>query len=232
MNSSGTRVDRAVQVTLKIAQTMDGKIATALGDSRWITGPEARAYGHRLRAEHASILVGVNTVLADDPELTVRLTPGSHPLRVVMDSSLRVPLDARVVTVRPGSTVIATTPDADPQRQRDLESRGVRVIRLPQSGGRVAPDMLVEWLSVHGVFSLLIEGGAAVATSFLRARLVNSLAMFIAPKLVGEGLSAVGDLGITRLRDALTLDPYTAEPVGRDIVVRGQIRWPRSSDHE
>jgi len=198
------------RVTLKLATSLDGRIATALGESQWITGPEARQQGHRLRATNDAILVGVETVLADDPELTVRLPDyaGPHPLRVVLDSRLRTPATARVAT---GNTLILTT--AAPHAIGQAE-----VVAVASEDGRPAIAAVLEALASRDVTSLLIEGGGRVAASFLQAGVVDVIEWFRAPILLGgEGRPCVASLALAKLADAPKFRRLGVEPVGDDL---------------
>lgn len=198
------------RVTLKLATSLDGRIATASGESQWITGPEARQQGHRLRASHDAILVGVETVLADDPELTVRLPDyaGSHPLRVVLDSRLRTPATARVAS---GHTLILTT--AAPRAIGQAE-----VVAVAADDGRPAVAAVLEALTARGVTLLLIEGGGRVAASFLQAGVVDAIEWFRAPILLGgEGRPCVASLALAKLADAPKFRRLGVEPVGNDL---------------
>ena len=161
-------------VALKLAMSLDGKIATRSGDSRWITGEGARRRVHELRRRHAAVLVGINTVLADDPELTVREVEGPQPLRIVLDSRGRVPLSARVLAGE-ARTLVATTAAMPEERERALLERGVEVWRLPAREGRVDLVALLARLAGEEIDSLLVEGGGEVAWSFLAQGLVQKL---------------------------------------------------------
>ncbi|QYC11384.1 bifunctional diaminohydroxyphosphoribosylaminopyrimidine deaminase/5-amino-6-(5-phosphoribosylamino)uracil reductase RibD [Brevundimonas nasdae] len=198
------------RITLKLATSLDGRIATASGESQWITGEDARLEGHRLRAAHDAILVGVETVLKDDPELTARL-PGrtvDQPLRVVLDSRLRTPPTARLAGE---NTLILTA----------AEPRAVgraRVRRIVMEEGRLAISAVLTALSDAGVASLLIEGGGQVAASFLRADAVDRLEWFRAPILLGgEGRPCIATLALANLADAPKFRRLGVEPVGDDL---------------
>ena len=198
------------RVTLKLATSLDGRIATASGESQWITGPDARQQGHRLRAAHDAILVGVETVLADDPELTVRLPDyaGTHPLRVVLDSRLRTPATAKVAS---GNTLILTT--AAPRAVGQAE-----VVAVAADDGRPAIAAVLDALTARGVTSLLIEGGGRVAASFLQAGVVDAIEWFRAPILLGgEGRPCVASLALAKLADAPKFRRLGVEPVGDDL---------------
>ncbi len=203
--------NQRVRVTLKLATSLDGRIATASGESRWITGEAARLEGHRLRAAHDAILVGVETVLADDPELTARLPgrPVDQPLRVVLDSRLRTPATAKVA--KGGDSLLLTV--ADP-----ASVGGAVVERVEAEEGRPSAAACLSALKRRGVGSVLIEGGGQVAASFLRAGLVDRLEWFRAPILLGgEGRPCVAALTLSRLSDAPRFRRLAVEPCGDDL---------------
>jgi riboflavin-specific deaminase-like protein len=207
-----------------VAQSLDGRIATRTGDSQWIGGPESLRFAHQLRAAHDVVLVGVGTVLADDPRLTVRLVEGRSPARVVLDSALRLPLSAALLTDGAAPTLVATTDRAAPdqiERVRGLGAEVVVVGRAPD--GRVDLPAVLGQLAGRGHGKVLIEGGGGVITSALRARLVDRLVVCIAPLLIGEGIAAVGDLGLQRLRDALPLRDPVVTRLGQDLIVDGRL---------
>ncbi len=199
-----------MRVTLKLATSLDGRIATASGESQWITGEAARLEGHRLRAAHDAILVGVETVLHDDPELTARL-PGrtvDQPLRVVLDSRLRTPATAKLAG---DNTLILTA--AQPHA---IGSATVR--RVEAKDGRPAVPAVLKALKDAGATSVLIEGGGQVAASFLRAGAVDALEWFRAPILLGgEGRPCVAALALAKLYDAPKFRRLGVEPVGDDL---------------
>ncbi len=209
-------------VSLKYAMSLDGKIATQRGESRWITGPEARRFAHELRHQHDAVLVGVNTVVQDDPQLTVRERAGEgearQPLRLVLDSGLRLPDTARLLQDA-GPTLIATTDRAPAARREDLEGRGVEVQVFPALEGRVDLRAVAEELGRRRRISLLIEGGAAVHAAALKAGLVDRVYVLVAPLLVGSGIAPVDSLGIGRLRDAPRLEGLAARPLGSDVLL-------------
>lgn len=197
-------------VTLKVATSLDGRIATGSGESKWITGEASRLEGHRLRAAHDAILVGIETVLADDPELTARL-PGrsvDQPLRVVLDSRLRTPADAKVVG---DDTLILTA--AEP-----FAIGPARVERIDSEDGRPTAKAALAAIGRAGARSMLIEGGGEVAASFLRAGLVDRIEWFRAPILLGgEGRPCIAALALAKLADAPKFRRTSVEPVGDDL---------------
>jgi diaminohydroxyphosphoribosylaminopyrimidine deaminase / 5-amino-6-(5-phosphoribosylamino)uracil reductase len=214
-------------VTVKFAESLDGRIATSTGDSQWISGQASLRLAHQLRREHDAIMVGIGTVLSDDPRLTVRLVNGRDPLRVVIDSRLRVPLTARVLAEGAAHrTLIATTRLADRERVRELERLGAQVLIMPVRAGEPGVD-LVELLQALGrkrIASVLVEGGAGVITSLLAERAVDRLVVAIAPKIIGRGTEAIGDLGIAHLRDAITFESIKTRKLGQDIIFDGRLR--------
>ncbi len=221
------RVTGLPWVVLKTAATLDGKIAAAGGDSKWITSPMSRRAVHRqLRDRCDAILTGVGTVLADDPSLTTRLMhkAGRNPWRVVVDSRLRTPLESQVVrqSALDGKTIIAATPDADPARREALEVQGCRVLLCEPSNGRVDLTGLMRRLGTRGdMVGVLVEGGEQLAASLLSARLVDRWLAFIAPKIAGgtDALGPVGNLGISRMADALDTQFRQVRRCGPDIVI-------------
>jgi 5-amino-6-(5-phosphoribosylamino)uracil reductase/diaminohydroxyphosphoribosylaminopyrimidine deaminase/5-amino-6-(5-phosphoribosylamino)uracil reductase len=209
------------RVTVHYAQSLDGRLATRSGDSQWIGGPASLKLAHQLRAEHQAILVGVGTVVADNPRLTVRLVDGPSPRRVVLDSSLRLPLDAHVVTDGASPTTVATTSRASEERAAMLEKLGVEVLRVREDEcGRADLRSVLDAL---GVDSCLIEGGGAVITSALRQRLVHRLVVCIAPIVIGSGTDAVGDLHVLRLGDALKLRESRFTVLEDDVIFDGRF---------
>ncbi|WP_395943597.1 RibD family protein [Brevundimonas sp.] len=199
-----------MRVTLKLATSLDGRIATATGESRWITGEAARLEGHRLRAGHDAILVGVETVLHDDPELTARL-PGrsvDQPLRVVLDSRLRTPATARLAGP---NTLILTASEPRPVGCAEVK-------RVEAEDGRPAVAAVLKALKAAGASSVLIEGGGQVAAAFLRSGAVDALEWFRAPILLGgEGRPCIATLALANLADAPKFRRLGVEPVGDDL---------------
>jgi diaminohydroxyphosphoribosylaminopyrimidine deaminase/5-amino-6-(5-phosphoribosylamino)uracil reductase len=215
-------------VTLSYAQTLDGRLATSTGSSQWISAPESLRFSHELRAEHDAIMVGVGTVCVDDPRLTVRLAAGRDPLRVVVDSTLRTPLTAAVLAngAAPG-TVLAVT-DSAPSAKRDrVRALGATVLCLPtDAGGRVDLFALLTVLRQLGVGSVLVEGGAQMITALLKARLIDRLVVCVAPKILGAGIEAAGDLGIRELAQSLLVADTWVTRCGADVVFEGRVEYP------
>jgi len=213
------------RVTLHYAQTLDGRIATRTGNSQWISGASSLRLAHELRAAHAAVMVGLGTVNADNPRLTVRLAPGGSPLRIVADSMLRIKADRHVLTDGAAPTLIATTTHAPDARVAALRREGVEVLALPpDSAGRVDLAALLSALAQRGITSILVEGGGCLITSLLAAGVVDRLVACIAPKLVGTGIDAVGNLNILRLADAITFGEASFTPLGEDVIFDGLVQ--------
>ena len=214
-------------VTLSFAQTLDGRVAALDGSSQWISGPESLHFCHRLRAAHAAIMVGVGTVLRDDPRLTVRLVAGRDPLRVIVDTTLRAPLTAAVIRDgAAGGTILACTAAAPDVRRKALQDCGATVLTLPEAvAGGVDLAALLDALGERGIDSVMVEGGARLITSLLRERLVDAVAITIAPIILGAGPIAIGDIGITTLTQAIRLRNATWTNYGADVVVEGVIDY-------
>jgi 5-amino-6-(5-phosphoribosylamino)uracil reductase/diaminohydroxyphosphoribosylaminopyrimidine deaminase/5-amino-6-(5-phosphoribosylamino)uracil reductase len=215
-------------VTLSYAQTLDGRLATSTGSSQWISAPESLRFSHELRAEHDAIMVGVGTVCKDDPRLTVRLAAGRDPLRVVVDSTLRTPLTAAVLAkgAAPG-TLLAVTSRAPADKSDEVRALGATVLCLPtDTDGRVDLVTLLAALHDRCVGSVLVEGGAGMITALLQAQLVDRLVVCVAPKILGAGVEAVGDLGIRELDRALLMTDKSVTHYGVDLVLDGQVQYP------
>jgi diaminohydroxyphosphoribosylaminopyrimidine deaminase / 5-amino-6-(5-phosphoribosylamino)uracil reductase len=213
-------------VTLKFAISLDGRIATKTGDSQWISSSASLQLAHQLRAEHEAIVVGIGTVLADNPRLNVRLVAGTDPLRVVVDSKLQIPNDANVLIEGAAqNTLIATTEAADKTRLAEISNLGAEVLLLPSenNSARLNLETLLAELYRRSIKSVLVEGGAKIITALLSARLVNRMVVAIAPKIIGQGIEAVGDLGITKLSEAITFASFKTEMLGTDIIFDGRL---------
>jgi riboflavin-specific deaminase-like protein len=216
-------------VTLSYAQSLDGSLSSRRGEPTQLSGPEASGLTHRLRAAHQAILVGVGTVLADNPRLTVRLAPGENPQPVILDSHLRTPSDAFVLVSHPKPAWIATTEGFDPEQRRLLEAAGARVLLLPaDDSGWVDLPALLEYLDKMGIRSLMVEGGARVISSFLAGGLVDQVVLTIAPVFLG-GLRAVeGNIAEVRRGGAhghpLRLWEVGSAQAGEDLIVWGKLR--------
>jgi diaminohydroxyphosphoribosylaminopyrimidine deaminase/5-amino-6-(5-phosphoribosylamino)uracil reductase len=218
------RVTGEPWVTMKFAQTLDGRIASSKGLSRWIASPPSLKLAHKLRAEHDAILAGINNVLVDNPELTLRLVKGRSPTRIILDSKLRIPLGAKVLGSQDKArTLIAATPAAPKEKAAALKGMGIEVLTIPaDANAQVDLVKLLVTLGKRDISSVLVEGGGEVYTSFLKLGLVDKIVGIIAPKILGKGRDTVRDLGITDINKAL---PFTFDKTyrsGRDIVVEGR----------
>jgi diaminohydroxyphosphoribosylaminopyrimidine deaminase/5-amino-6-(5-phosphoribosylamino)uracil reductase len=209
-------------VTLKTATTLDGRIATGSGKSQWITGEAARARAHRLRAEHDAVLIGVGTAIADDPELSCRLPGLTHasPLRIIADGALRTPLTAKLVrTASTLATWIVTVNQADADRRKALTDHGVEMVNVAADGdGRPDLTAAMEALGARGLTRVLVEGGGELAAALLRADLVDRVAWFHAPKVMGgEGIPAALGLGVEAVDEAPDFRRVEIMEVGEDV---------------
>ncbi len=219
--------ERRPLVTLKAACSLDGKLAGWDMTSRWITGEAARQEAHRLRSRADAILVGIGTVLADDPLLTVRLPEPwpREPFRVVVDSRASIPVTARVLTAgRPERTLIAVTESAPQERVQMLEANGATVLRLPARDGRVDLPCLLQALAEREVTAVLLEGGGTLNAAFLEAELVDRVALFVAPLFLGgAGAPSLVGGGGRSLKDAFRLSRITVRRVGDDLLIEGDL---------
>jgi len=217
-------------VSLKLALSLDGRIATRSGASKWITGPDARAKVHLLRSRSDGVAVGVGTALADDPRLTVRDTPGDSPTRIVFDTNLRVPLDSRLVqTAKQIPVIVLSGPESPPDIEAQLVDLGVEVIHIPlATEGRLDMTTALRVLAQRGIVSLLVEGGAELTGSFLAGRLADELHAFIAPSMLGPRgrPGAVDWAGPDTPQQAPRIASPAWELVGEDAYVHGRIIHP------
>lgn len=212
-------------VTVKFAQTLDGRIATSTGNSQWISSPASQRLAHKLRTYNDAVMVGVGTVLSDNPQLTVRLVRGRNPTRIILDSRLRIPLDAKVLRNQESApTIVATTYGADDEKLSALRQMGIEVlVSREDEWGEVDLGHLFEILGKRGISSVLVEGGAETITSLLRLNLVDRLVVIVAPKLMGKGIEAVGELDITDVSQTLKLTFSRTYRVGEDLVIEARV---------
>ncbi len=212
-------------VTAKVATSLDGKIATRTGQSKWITDEEARRRARLLRAQHQAVLVGINTVLSDDPHLGPRVPSAQEPWRIVLDSNLRVPLDSQVV--KSGKCIAACTTNADAAKKTRLENAGVKVMTF--KGRQVPLRTLLKRLAKDEIISIMVEGGGEVLGSFFDHRLVDRVCWFLSPVILGSVQSrvAVAGLGAARLDQACWLRDAKVEKVGNSWLIEGQTPPPR-----
>lgn len=206
-------------VTLKSAVSLDGKIATVTGESKWITSEEARLDVHRYRHTHDAILVGVNTVIADNPSLTTRLpNGGKNPIRVIIDTSLRTPLEAKVITDGQAESWIITS-CVDSQKIKQYEEKGAVIFVVKEE--RPTINSILQLLGEKGITSLFVEGGAEINGSFVKARAINQVITYISPKLIGgkSAPTSVGGEGIAELKDVCELTIQSVETIGNDLKI-------------
>jgi diaminohydroxyphosphoribosylaminopyrimidine deaminase/5-amino-6-(5-phosphoribosylamino)uracil reductase len=212
-------------IILKAAATLDGKIATREGDSKWISGETSRNFVHRMRDQVDGVVVGIGTILKDDPQLTTRIKKGRDPYRIILDSRLRIPEEAKVIGDAPSKTIIATTEMADKDKIECLEKKGVRMIIIDSKRGRVDLKTCLSELGEMGMTSLLVEGGSQINGSFLDEGLVDKILFFFSPKLIGdrEALGIFGGSGRATLKESITLHELRVRRVGEDILVEGYL---------
>ena len=216
LGAARPRADRPY-VVLKYAQTLDGRIATRTGDAKWISGEAERQVAHAMRSGCDAVLVGARTLLQDDPQLTVRMVPGASPLRVVLDSTLRTPLTAKVLS-DDAATVILCRPDADPARRAALVSAGATVRDVAPGPDGLRTEEVLRLLRSLGVASLLVEGGGRVLTSMLRAAAADRVVVSLSPTILGSGVEAVGSLGVDRVADGVRLVNRSVFLAGEDVL--------------
>lgn len=215
-------VEQKPFITMKAGSSLDGKIATHKADSKWITSSEARHDVHLLRNQHMGILVGVNTVIEDNPELTTRIPNGRNPIRIIVDSTLRIPLDAKVITDKKAPTWIFTAKQVSDQTKRYLEEHGV-LLFTTSGEKRVNLLDVVRILGEKNISSILLEGGGTVHAAFLEQQLVDKVEIYIAPKLVG-GVNAPTFLegaGVDFMKEAISLENLTITSIGKDFKFSG-----------
>ncbi len=209
---------------LKMASSLDGKIATKIGDSYWITNERARRFVHRLRAEVDAVLVGIGTILRDDPLLTCRLgsRKEKNPIRIVVDSRLRIPPKTRVIG---SETIIATTELAPKERIKELEDLGVKILIVESLESKVDLQRLVSELGKLEISNVLIEGGSQIGTSFLAQRLVDKILFFYAPKIIGgrDSIPIVGGKGVDRVADAIPIRDIKVRRFGDNLLIEGYL---------
>jgi GTP cyclohydrolase II len=214
--------DNRPYVVLKYAQTLDGRTATANGDAKWISGEPERRVSHAMRAACDAVMVGIGTVLRDDPRLTVRMVPGASPIRVIVDSGLRIPEEARILD-GDAVTIALTTARSSPARREALRQRRVRVEVVQEGPDGVDLHEGLARLAELGIRSLLVEGGSRVITSLLRDRLADRVVVALAPMLLGKGTEAVGDLGVGEVLNALRLVNPTRHSAGTDLLIAADL---------
>ena len=208
---------------LKVAMTADGKIATKTGDSKYITGKEARTYVHQLRTEVDAVMVGLNTAIRDNPELTPRLFEGKDPMKIVVDSKLKIPKNCNLMK-HPQKLIVATTSQAPKKNIEKLQQKGVTIIVAKTLKGFVDLDDLMKQLAKMEITSVMIEGGAELNSSAIKAGIVDRILIFTAPKIIGNnGLGGIGNLGINKIDKAINLKDPEFKKIGKDMLIEAYL---------
>lgn len=213
-------------VVMKTGMSLDGKIATYSGESKWITGEKSREDVHKLRNELTGIMVGINTVLKDNPELTCRIEGGRNPIRIVVDSNLRIPMDCKIVnTAKEVETIVATTDKSNLEKKKKLERKGVKVIVVPSKNEKVDLKELMIILGDLKIDSILLEGGGTLNFSALEQKIVDKVKIYIAPKIIGGETSKtpIEGIGIRNLKDAFKINNLSVSTMGEDILIEGYV---------
>ena len=214
-------------VILKVAATLDGKIATRDGDSKWISGETSRRFVHKLRNRVDGVLVGIGTVLKDDPQLTARIRGGRDPYRIVLDSWLKIPEEAKVIGTFPSKAIIAATGLAPKDKIEKLEKKGVQILILDSQEGKINLKSCLSKLGEMGITSLLVEGGSQVNGSFLDEGLIDKLLLFLSPRLMGDhqALGIFGGRGGSTLQEAVALREIKTRRFGKDLLIESDLEW-------
>jgi len=207
-------------VAIKYAMTLDGKIATKTGDSQWISNKKCREYTHHLRDQYDAILVGINTILKDNPQLTCRIKKGKDPLRVIVDSTLKIPLNAKIVKDK--NVIIATTKNNDKNKFFLLKKKRITVLEI-NKGKQVSLKKLMKELAKREITSVLIEGGSQIHTSAIKEKIVDKVYCFIAPKLIGSGIPPTQNLSIAKMKNALRLNNIEFENFDDNVLISGYL---------
>ena len=212
-------------IVLKAAMSLDGKIATKTGESKWISSEESRLQVHNLRNKLSGIMVGVNTVIEDNPELTSRIEGGNDPIRIIVDSTLRIPMDSNVLQNKDNKTIIATTSKANTEKMQEILNKGVRVLTVNENNGKVDLSELITKLGQLNIDSILLEGGATLNYSALDEGIVDKVMMYISAKIIGgeKSKTPVGGNGIDKLQEAFKIRDINISVVGEDILLEGYI---------
>ncbi|MFH1641718.1 MAG: bifunctional diaminohydroxyphosphoribosylaminopyrimidine deaminase/5-amino-6-(5-phosphoribosylamino)uracil reductase RibD [Nanoarchaeota archaeon] len=210
-------------VVVKAAMSLDGRIATKTGDSKYITGLGARKFVHQLRAEYDAVMIGSKTVIKDNPQLTVRLAKGENPVKIIVDSKLITPLTANVVKNEPAKLIIATSNKAPKAKIKKFQQKGVNVLTLNTKKGLIDLQKLMVELGRIEICSILVEGGAELNAEIIKSRIADKVLFFISPRFIGEGLGALGDLGITKVDRSIKLKKLHYKEISRDILIEGYL---------
>lgn len=211
-------------VTLKAASTLDGKLASTTGDSKWISSEQSRQRAHQMRAESDAVLVGIETVLSDDPSLTARMTSGENPLRIVLDSHLRTPVTAQMLGDNEAGVILVHTTNQPVALAKYRDHRNVELLKCGTEGEPVDLKQLLGELGRRGILSLLVEGGGIVHGAFADAGLANKMALFLAPRLLGSGRSWISFPGRERIADGLKLDELRVTKIASDLLIESYFQ--------
>lgn len=215
-------------VTLKIAQSLDGRIATRTGHSRWITSYKARVEAHRIRSQSDAVIVGIGTVLADNPQLTVRHVKGRNPVRLVLDSHLEIPLNCQLLTDENVHKTVIVTTVPDSEKVSQIKKMGAQVWHIEQDyDGRISLSGLMHKIAAARMSAVMVEGGAQVFTSFLKEKIVDHIIVALAPKILGAGIEAIGDLGILTVDDGIQLANVAFKNLNPDLLVSADVNFFR-----
>lgn len=217
-------------VHLKIAQSLDGRIATSTGRSQWITNQNAMKRVHQLRSEYDAVLVGVKTLIADDPLLTVRLVSGRNPIKIILDNELITPKNAKLLSDETATkTIIFTRTGINPKQIKNYQNKDVKILNVQTNGdGKLNLEDILRSLGKQQISSVLVEGGGEIFTSFIRAKLFDKISFFIAPLLIGKGIQSIGDLGIDNLNKAHKLKNVIFEIIDQQALVEGYREYNSS----
>ena len=211
-------------VTLKIAQTIDGRIATSTGHARWITSKPARKEAHRIRANNDAILVGIGTVLADNPQLNVRLVKGNNPVRIVLDSNLKIPFTSQLLNDEFVHQTIIATSSNNMEKLDHIKKTGAHIWQIEKdNNGHVSLKALLKKIGQARMSSVMVEGGAEIFTSFIKEKLADRIVFLLAPKILGAGKNAIGDLGINLVDDCIRLKNIKTKKMGEDLLIDADI---------
>ena len=217
---------RIPYVTVKVAESIDGKIATKTGDSKWITGKDSRAYLHRIRGRVDAIMAGLNTVIKDDPTLLSKVSGKKQPIRIIADTFLRTPAAAKIfLNSDRFPVIIATTENKETPKQRLLERAGAKILFVNKKNGRIDLKDLLKKMGAMNIMHLLVEGGGELTASLVEERLVDRFLFFIAPKVIGgrNAITPVEGRGVARIRDALTLGEFKIRKFKSDILIESEV---------
>lgn len=212
-------------VTMKVAMSLDGKIATRTGDSKWISGEASRRLARTMRDQHAGVMVGIGTVLKDNPRLTCRFKSAHDPIRIIIDSKLRIPIDANVLKGASKMVIIGCGKDFDKSKKNLLESAGAKVFSCPRKDGEVDLEKFMKLISKEGVTSILLEGGSALDGAMVDAGLVDRFCFFIAPKIIGgkDAKTPIAGIGAEMITNAMGLGDIKVEKIGVDVLVTADV---------